>query len=109
MENNMPAWTARAYQGPLANIEAARAALQAALEAGTYTAHQLDLVRPPLGEPPTPPALMQEGECTFGFAIAEGVEYLTPEGCREINPCFAALVLGIGGLSSEPTEDPPTP
>ena len=86
-----------------------RAALQAALEAGTYTAHQLDLVRPPYGEPPAPPPLMQEGEAIFGFALAEGVEHSIPEGCREVNPKFAAIILGIGGLSSEPIEEPPTP
>ena len=52
---------------------------------------------------------MQEGEAIFGFALAEGVEYSTPEGCSEVNPKFAAIILGIGCLSSEPIEEPPTP
>jgi hypothetical protein len=105
MESNMP-WTARAYQGPVEAIEAARAALQAALEDGTYTAHQIAMVMPAFGEPPGPPALMDPaGEVSFGFAMAEGVEHAIPPGCKLIQPRIAAVVMGVGGLSSEQAED----
>lgn len=97
----MPAWTARAFQGSVEDIEAARTALQEDLENGIYTGHEIDLIRPAFDEPPGPPAVMNEGQATFGFAIAEGVEYDTPEGCVEVNPFIAGIVLGISGWQSD--------
>jgi hypothetical protein len=107
---NMSFWIARAFQGSYEDIQGARAELQAALEDGVYTSHQIDLVRPAFNEPPAEPATMVEGEYIFGFAIAEGTDYPIPEGCREVNPRIAAIVLGIGGIVAPgPTGDPTTP
>lgn len=92
----MAAWNVVAYQGAQPAIEAARTALAKALEGGALTPHQVDLIRPPLGEPPLP-AVIGEG-AMFGFALAEGVKFDTPPGCAAVNPTFAALLLGVGGM-----------
>jgi hypothetical protein len=105
----MSFWIARAFQGSYEDIQAARAELQAALENGVYNGHQIDLVRPAFDEPPADPVIMADGEYSFGFAIAQGIDYDTPEGCQEINSRIAAIVLGIGGLPLEATEDRPIP
>jgi hypothetical protein len=96
-----PLWTFRAYQGPLECIEATRSALYAALEDGSLSRHQIDLINPPLDQPPAPPAVMIEGEAVFGFAIAAGVDLPAPQNCRAINPRFAGMVLGISGPQNE--------
>jgi hypothetical protein len=101
----MSFWIARAFQGSYEDVQAARAELQGALNSGVYTAHQIDLVRPAFDEPPNPPVLVIDNEYSFGFAIAQGVEYPTPEGCCKINPNIAAVVLGIGGMSSDSIEN----
>ena len=94
----MSAWIAYAFQGPVAAIEAARIALQAGIVAGTISAHQIALIRPPFGEPPGPPAILRHGEATFGFVLVAGLDYPTPQGCEVVHPMIAGVVLGISGM-----------
>ncbi len=106
----MPAWITRAFEGSLEDIEAARAALQAALEAGTYTAHQIpwEGVRPAFGGLPGPPTHKDSATRTFGFYVASGVEYEVPPGCIEVNDYITAIVMGVGGWQP-PLQSSPSP
>jgi hypothetical protein len=93
MNDDVPApWGYRAYIGPLAAIEAAHAALQFALETGTYTRHEIDGVQDPI------PSFVEDDMMMFGFFIASGVEHETPAGCQKVRDKFAALMLDVGGV-----------
>jgi hypothetical protein len=101
MENNMSAWIAVAYQGSAKAVQTARASLHKALEDGTYTAHDIAVVRPASPtDPALPPIMEKQGDAVFGFLIAEGVKgpwEVAPTGCFRVSHALAALSLGVGG------------
>lgn len=84
------AWTAFAFQGP-------EAAVQAALDALRGAPGGADLIRPAEGESLLPPVVAIPGHKLFGYALPPGSPVPeTPAGCFPVAAQHAPPVLGLG-------------
>ncbi len=95
---NRSAWKFVAYQGPLNEIENFRSFLKNCLDNGIYNSHQIQMITPPLEEPPAQKILMIDGHASFGLGIRKDFLFEVPESFIIVDEVYAAAIFGIGGI-----------